>query len=241
MEHPSYSIATSVDDTLRIVMIGDSWAGIHSELGMDTLFQCMLSENIKVPVKVTSKGKGGEKSRGIYQLMFDDETAYGTKSLISSSPDYCVISAGINDAAANLGTDYFCYHMKLIIRFMLSKHIRPILLEVPDVNIWNVYGGKPVKDLLSDYLRTFMTHCEMYHYAEYREALKSLIIREGLSDSVVYIPMRSWNGNGTRINRSLFWDDQIHLNDRGYELLDSCMTDAIIEDLRKSGKNIPVE
>ncbi len=241
IERPPYTLTANDDDTLRVVMIGDSWAEIHSALGMDSVFQSMLIKRLKVPVKIVSKGKGGEKSKGIYKLIFDDNTEYGTESLITSGPDYCVISAGINDAAANLGTKQYCHHMLLIIKFMLSEHIRPILLEIPDVNIWRVYGGKPKKDLFSDYLRTFMTNCKMYNYAEYREALKSLIVQEGLSDSVVYVPLGNWNGNKTQIEKSLFRDDQIHLNQRGYESLDSAISVAITDDLRKSGKNIFVE
>ena len=31
----SYEIKSRTDDTLKVVMIGDSWAGMHQENGMD--------------------------------------------------------------------------------------------------------------------------------------------------------------------------------------------------------------
>lgn len=225
-----YSISRNQYDTLRVVMIGDSWVGMRTDT-INKLFQKRLSEIIDKPSIMKSKGKGGEKSRGIYQLMFEDD-GFGTKSLFSSGADYCVIYAGINDAAANLGIKQYVYYMKLIINFLLANNIRPVLIEIPDVNIWNVYGGKPVKDLLADYIRSWMTQCGMYHFPEYREALHSLLKDSTLKDSVIYVPMRGWNGDGSDLNKCLFLDDQIHLNQQGYIKMDSCVIDAIIRDLK---------
>ena len=32
MEHPIYVVNHQKDDTLRVIVIGDSWAAIHSEM-----------------------------------------------------------------------------------------------------------------------------------------------------------------------------------------------------------------
>lgn len=231
-EQETYPITYHTDDTLRIAMIGDSWAGMRSSSIMDSIFQSRLTNLTGLPVKMTSKGKGGEKSRGIYQLLFDGNGQDGTKDIIASGLDYCIISAGINDAAANLGSQLYCYHMRLIINFLLSNNIRPIILEIPDVNMWSVYSHKPLKDLVSDYIRSLMSHCDMYQIREYRDSMYSMLINKYYIDSVIYIRMKKWNGIGTQINKSLFLDDQIHLNNKGYELLDSCIATAIADDLR---------
>ena len=234
-ERTSYPVRCHVDATLRIAMIGDSWAEMHSTNKMDSSFQLRLSNQTGIPVKMTSKGKGGEKSRGIYQLLFDEDDNYGTKEIITSGINYCIISAGINDAAANLGPRLYCYHMRLILKFLLSNNIFPVVIEVPDVNIWHVYGGKPLKDLASDYVRSMMSHCKMYQMKEYRDSLRSMLINENLLDSVIYIHMNEWNGDGTNINQQLFLDDQIHLNRKGYEILDSCIANAISADVMSRG------
>jgi lysophospholipase L1-like esterase len=147
-----------------------------------------------------------------------------------SSPDYCVISAGINDAAANLGTKQFCYYYRLILDFLLENHIRPVVIEVPNVDLWLMLRNKPYKDLASDYVKSIMTNCNMYNYQEYRDALLSMLESEGLKEQILYIPMKEWNGNGVEINRSLFFEDCIHLNKRGYESLDSCIAKLIAND-----------
>ncbi len=227
---PFYSISHHYDDTLRIVMIGDSWVGMRTDT-LNHLFHKRLSAISGRPVILKSKGKGGEKSRGIYQLMFKDDSL-GTKSLFMSGVDYCVVIAGINDAATNLGTKQFLYHMKLIIEFLLKNGIRPVLIEIPNVNIWNVYGGKPIKDLVVDFTRSLMTRCGLYHFPEYREALRLMLDGSQLLDSVIFVPMNGWNGKDYDLNRQLFLDDQIHLNQQGYMKLDSCVMNAIIRDLQ---------
>ena len=230
-ERTPYPVMCHEDDTIRVAMIGDSWAEMHASNQMDSILQLKISNQTGQPVKMMSKGKGGEKSRGIYQSLFDENNQYGTKEIIASGLDYCVISAGINDASANLGPRLYCYHMRLIINFLLFNKIRPVLIEVPDVNIRKVHGCKPLKDLASDYLRSIMTHCKMYEMAEYRESLRAMLMSENLMDSVVYIHADEWNGTETTINPQLFLNDQIHLNKKGYELLDSCIAKKISSDV----------
>ena len=64
-----------------------------------------------------------------------------------------------------------------------------------------------------------------------RFSLTSIVIKESLY-SLIYIRMNDWNKSGSTINKQLFLDDQIHLNKRGYELLDSCIANAIAADLK---------
>lgn len=224
-----YSISHHQDDTLRIVMIGDSWVGMRTDT-LNIMFQKRLSAISGRPVILKSKGKGGEKSRGIYQLMFEED-GLGTKPLLESGADYCVVIAGINDSAANLGKKQFSHHMKLIIDFLLKNDVRPILIEIPNVNIWNVYGGKPIKDLMVDFIKSLMTRCGMYHFPEYREALRLMLKDSKLFGPVIYVSMSDWNGKDYDLNMQLFLDDQIHLNQQGYLKLDSCIVNVIIQDL----------
>ena len=228
---PVYEVAHYVDDTLRIAVIGDSWAVIHSDMMMDTLLAFQLHRLTGRPVMVKSKGKGGERSKGIYNLMFENE-GLGTKPIITSGLDYCVVIAGINDAAGNLGTREYCHHMRLIMKLLLSNGIRPVLIEIPEVDIWNIYGKRPVKYIIADYIRSKMTGSTMYNCAEYRDALISMLVFENLLDSVVFVPVDSWNGNSPQINKNYFMDDLIHLNRKGYERFDSCIAVAIANDLK---------
>lgn len=226
---PFYFVSQHHDDTLRIVMIGDSWVE-NRPSNLNTIFQKKMSDISGRPVLFKLKGKGGEKSRGIYQLMFEDGV-YGTKSLLSSGADYCVVFAGINDAAANLGKKQYVHNMQLILDFLLANRICPVLIEIPDVDIWNVYGDKPVKDLMVDYIRSLFTRCDMYNYLEYRDAFESMLNDRNLYDYVIFVSMRGWNGVGNDVNKELFLNDKMHLNIQGYAKLDSCIMDAIQKNL----------
>lgn len=224
-----YSISQHHDDTLRIVMIGDSWVEMRTD-SQDVSFQSKLSDMINKPVIFKSKGKGGEKSHGIYLLMFQEKD-FGTKRLLIDGANYCVVIAGINDAATNLGKKQFIYNMKLIIEFLLANSIRPVVVEIPDVNIWNAYRDKPNKDLIVDFARSMIVGCGMYHVSEYRMALLSMLLDNNLMSSVLYIPIREWNDGSPEFNKDLFLSDQIHLNRHGYAKLDSCIIDFIQKDL----------
>jgi len=231
-ERDVYPVARHSDGTLRVILIGDSWAEMHYSLQMDQVLKSYLAERLECQVEVASKGKGGMRSRGIYNLMFK-ETVFGTKQLISSGADYCIVFAGINDASANLGTRQFCHYIQLIIRFLLSNHVRPVIVEAPDVNIGKLFWRRPFKNLAIDYMRSMMTGCGMYHYAEYREALKKMLVDEDLMDDVVYVDVGIWNETGSELDKQLFLDDQLHLNRAGYERMDSSIATAIAEDYKK--------
>ena len=229
-----YSVEHLQDDTVRILMIGDSWVGLRTD-SLNHLLHARLSAKTGRPVIVRTKGKGGEKSRGIYQLMFETD-GYGTKPLFMSGADYCVVFAGINDAAANLGIKQFIHHMKLIIDFLLANNIRPVIIEIPDVNIWSVYGNKPIKDLVVDCLKSVMTGCRVYCYSDYREALYEMLVKEYDSDSISYVSMNDWNGD-VFLNPSLFMSDSIHLNRYGYERIDKSIAETIFRDLQHTKKS----
>ena len=226
---PSYDVRHKADDTLRIGFIGDSWAGMRMPQ-IDSAFRLRAEDMTRRPVKVRTSGKGGERSRGIYRKMFQSED-YGTRPVLAEGLDYCIVYAGINDAAANLGTRQYCHNMSLILHHLVSCGIKPVVIEIPDVDIWNIYGDKPLKDLASDFVRSLMTGCRMYSYGEYREALKAMIKEEVLAGDLLFIDQKGWNGAQTDIDSKLFLEDRIHLNGRGYEQLDSCVAAAIASDV----------
>ena len=209
-------------------MIGDSWVGMRTGIENSHLQQ-QLTELTGFPTMVWTKGTGGAKSRDIYLHVFDKN---GTRPLMEEGPDFCAVFAGINDASANLGTTQFRHHFKLILQFLLKNDICPIVVEIPDVNIWTVKNDKPLKDLAGDYVKSIMTGCDMYCYANYREELNKMLIQEELLDEVVFVPIKEWCGNEVQM-QEMFLDDMIHLNEKGYVMMDSCIAVKIVDYLKK--------
>ena len=70
-ELPFYDVGPRPnDDTLRIVVIGDSWADYHMSLECDTLFEQYARRLTSKPVKCMTRGKGGAKTKDVYYYMF---------------------------------------------------------------------------------------------------------------------------------------------------------------------------
>lgn len=225
----AYPVNHLIDDTIRVVMIGDSWVGMRTD-SMNNLFQSRLSEIIKRPVSLRTSGKGGERTKGIYRLLFETGK-YGLKPLFINGVDYCVIFAGINDAAANIGTEQYCYYYCQIINFLLDCNIHPVIIEIPNVDIWHIYSEKHFKDYVSDYAKSLMTGCKMYSYKEYRENLLKMLNELRLMDDVLFVKMDAWNCRSPEIDISIFLEDKIHLNLLGYKKLDESIAKVIAKDL----------
>lgn len=209
-------------DSLRVAFIGDSWANYHHDF--DTVLQNLLVKDSLV-IAVKSRGNVGAKSKEIYERLSST-----TKSILEWHPDYCIISAGINDTVAKLGPDFYVYHYSLIIRQFLNVGVKPIVLEMPEVNYRAIVNRESVFMRIRHSISAFITDSEMYSFSQYRTALSSFITSNGLNDSILYISAESWNPMGFRDKRKLYLPDETHLNAKGYHLLDSCLASEIIMD-----------
>lgn len=233
--HPYYQLAKrqpvlndveprSSSDTLRIVFVGDSWAAYHRDYdsNLDSLF--MVRGQL---ARVSSMGDVGAKSRFIYQQL---DTLL--KPLLQERPDYCLISAGINDAVAKMGKDFYVYHYLLILQHLIDLGIRPVVLEMPEVHYRAIFGREPWTMKIRHVLSSMLTDAEMYCFDSYRMSLKKAIRQNGLQGQLVYICADTWCAGGYQVHGDLFQPDETHLNAKGYEALDSCVALAIISDMR---------
>lgn len=234
--HPYYRLAKSQglimdsignfpSDTLKIAFIGDSWAAYQHPY--DSLLCSMLSSDGRL-IGVTSVGNVGAKSSEIYERMFST-----TKAILMERPKYCVISAGINDAVAKLGKEYYVHHYMLILQQLLELGINPVVLEMPEVNYRAVAGREPWTMRIRHILSSLMTGSELYGFDSYKAALVQAIKKADMQSRIIYIGADSWNADGYLDDRGLYLDDEIHLNAKGYEVLDSCIASEILKDIKK--------
>ena len=216
------------DDTLRIIMIGDSWAAYHYDY--DSLLSNEINKRLTKPVKVVSSGMVGAKTKTIYKLMFNSISDFGTKELIEQRPNYCIISAGINDAVAKMGGKYYSYHYVLMLKQLIANGIKPIIIDMPDVGYESVYKRESLLAKTRHRISSIINQVAMWNFSEYRQALKSKIKEHEFNDRIIYIPASSWNPNGVHEIPIIYQEDQIHLNSKGYQLLDSCIANYILSD-----------
>lgn len=234
--HPYYRLAKRQEmimdrrivthcDTLRVAFIGDSWAAYQHPY--DSLLCSMLGCDGRL-ISVTSKGNVGAKSHEIYERMFST-----TKPILMERPEYCVISAGINDAVAKLGKEYYVHHYMLILQQLLELGIKPVVLEMPEVNYRAVAGREPWTMRIRHILSSLMTGSELYGFDSYKTALIHAIKNADMQSCIIYISADMWNADGCLDDRGLYMEDETHLNAVGYEVLDSCIASEILKDIRK--------
>ena len=223
---PIYAITPKhSDDTIRILFMGDSWAAYHADY--DTLLTRLVTSNIGKPCKVKSIGYVGAKSKEIYERLFTN-----TKPYIMEHPDYCIISAGINDAVAKMGTNYYKTNYSYIVIFLLSQRIIPVVLDMPNVDYRAVYSRETLTEKMRHNVSSIVTGANFYSFQTYKAALFDVIEQSEWQDSLVYIDSGKWMPS---YNRSDFYcPDGIHLNATGYQRLDSCLSKEIQEHRNKN-------
>jgi lysophospholipase L1-like esterase len=216
-------------DTLVIIFIGDSWASYHSHY--DRQLKNSVESRLNKPTKVISKGTVGAKTKTIYNKMHDYSPS-GTKELIELSPDYAIVSAGINDAVAKMGTENYCHHYSLIIKELISAGIKPIIIDMPQVDYRAVYQRESLTAQIRHHISSWLTEAPFWSFDEYRIALYSIITQKELKAQLIYVPASEWNPDGYADKRMLYKEDHVHLNEKGYSILDSCITSYIYQDYK---------
>jgi len=222
-ERQAYTIPRHHDDTLRIAYIGDSWAAFHNE------HRCSLSQiisnRLQRPVKVTSFGLPGKTSKEIYESLFNHSKM---RTLMTQGCDFCFISAGINDTYKKMSTEYYKKSMDFIIQFMLTNNIRPIILEIPDYDIIRAYNRQQPSRRWLRMFSILITGTPIDCKNEFRNTLMELIFYKNYHDSVDLISYQEWNLHYVDDLKAYYVGDGMHLNQKGYDKLDSCLAMHII-------------
>lgn len=228
IERVSYSMARH-GDTLCIAYIGDSWAFIHQR-EHQCLIPDIINNHCKRPAKVYSYGLSGRTSKEIYEALFDNKDL--KQALQKNKYDYCIVSAGINDANKKMGIRYFQNSMECIIRFLLSNHIRPIILEIPDYDIYKIYRWEGMDRKILRRLSMAINRLPIDCKQIYREALDNLIKERGYQDKVSIIHYKSWNNDYEKDLKTLYLVDGVHLNEYGNHVLDSIIAKEILNNMK---------
>ena len=221
-EREGYAVRQHKDDTLRVILIGDSWVEMHGKY--DGQLQRMLGEAIGRPVVVASAGCSGQTSKEIYFSMSD---CGAMRQLIAGSADYCVVIAGINDSNRKLGASYYAYHIGRIMDFLLQCVIKPVVVELPDYNIDCCYHRQSRLRKLQTHTSMLITGCQIDCLNDFRVALEQKLLSDFQEKDVLILRYPAWNNGGTTDWHHIYSDDQLHLNATGYALLDSALATLI--------------
>ena len=222
-ERTIFATTKHKDDTLRIAYYGDSWAEMHKN--HDCKIERLITDQTNKPVKLSSHGLSGMTSKQIYEYMFQDKE---THDFIRQGYDYIFISTGINDCNNKTSSKFYKKDMSYIIKFMLKNHIFPIILEIPDYNIYKAYENQDIKKKLIRSFSMLINCTSLDCKQEFRDALDELIKEMRYNDKVSVIRYKSWNNDYENDLKRLYLNDGIHLNEDGYSTLDSMIAQTIL-------------
>lgn len=221
-ERKAYIIPQHNDDTLRVAYIGDSWAAMHKE--QDSILAQIIEDSIHRPVKVSSFGIHGKTSKEMYESMFDNQSL---RKFMMQGYDYCFISAGINDTYKKMSTDYYKKSIDYMSRFLLTNHIQPIILDIPDYDIVKAYENQQTARQVLRKISTLITGSQIDCKQTFRNALSDLI-NENNKWRISILKYQEWNRDYQNDLESYYISDGMHLNKKGYARLDSCIVLHII-------------
>lgn len=221
-ELPIYKTVQHHDDTIRIAYIGDSWAFGHR------FHQCkiksILENKLHRPVTISSYGIAGLTSKEIYNALFELDNL---KHFMEKGYDYCFISAGINDTYKKMSTSYYQNSMDNIIQFMLVNHIHPMIQEIPDYNITKAYNNQKTEKKLLRQISMLINGTDLDCKQQFRNALDELVQEKGYQEKISIIRYDSWNKCYENDIKELYIENQMHLNEKGYSVLDSVICKEI--------------
>ena len=158
IEEISYSHKRVVrqDSSYTIAVVGDSWAdnGRKYNLGK------MIDERFKEAGIISQTfvaGVQGAKTSQIYQNLFNDTTIDGMNYIISKNPHYCILLMGLNDLNGQYGQKSYTHNTLLIVKYLNSRDIIPIIYNIPDVNYLNLYHKYPQSKQIAYRILSFIT------------------------------------------------------------------------------------
>lgn len=231
------------DDTLRVAVIGDSWAELHRLFNCDSLFIQYGGRQTTNPIKCMTRGKKGATSKDVYYYMFKSQTQefsqmqdFCTQPLLEDHPDYCVVMVGINDVWKKRPVSYYIGNYRLIIRLLLANDIRPVVMEIPDFALKEWLNKHRKRQSYRYRFYSVFTGVIKDDITPFRNGLREMLKETGLGDSVLFIPANHWIPENHNYSEEIYQEDNVHINYQGYHVLDSCIISEIINDDKTYGK-----
>lgn len=218
-----YKVFPNKDDIIRVAIIGDSWAYLHKS------HKCIISNLInkinKQEVQVRDYGICGLTSKGLYYGFFYNDSI---KNIIRWNPDYCIVFIGVNDTDQKIGKFYYKKNMKLILDFLIERHIVPIIMDIPKYGIEYSYYNSSLKERIRRRISMFFTDSDINCISDYNNELQDVLMKYNIGHDVFVIRADDWNSKGYHDLSGIYTSDLMHINEKGYAILDSCFANAIV-------------
>jgi len=215
---------TKPEAGLQIGIIGDSWVVRQN---LDSLLEKRLSDK-GVHAEILSSGNPGAKTKKIYENLFKDESEeFSSKKILEKKPDYCIVIAGVNDAAMCMGPDYYAHHMVMIINTLLHYDIKPVIVSLPEFGLEENFKNKNILSSLSNRgTELVLNGSAEFKLQDYRNTLLKDLKSTGLDKKVILLNFDEVSRNYDK-DKDLY-ADPLHLNKRGYQKFSEFLSESMI-------------
>jgi lysophospholipase L1-like esterase len=147
--------------------------------------------------------------------------------VIEKKPDYCIIIAGVNDAATYVGPDFYTHHMLMIITTLLHYNIKPVVVSLPEFGAEENFKNKNILSSLSNRSAELVLNGgDQFKIPDYRNALLTELKHDGLDKKVAILNFDEVSSDYDK-DRSLY-ADPLHLNKQGYQKFSEFLAIGII-------------
>ncbi|PQA93499.1 hypothetical protein B0A69_10855 [Chryseobacterium shigense] len=215
---------TKAETGLQIGIIGDSWVVRQN---LDSLLQKKLLDK-GIQAEIYSSGNPGATTKRIYGNLFKKEgEEFSSKTVIEKKPDYCIVIAGVNDAATHVGPDFYSHHMMMIIKTLQHYHIKPIIVSLPEFGVEENFKNKNMISSLSNRsAELFLNKGEEFKIPDYRNTLLKDLKANGLDKNSVILNFDEVSEDYEK-DRNLY-ADPLHLNKQGYQKFSEFLAKGIV-------------
>lgn len=223
-EEKYFSSTTKPEKGLQIGIIGDSWVVRQN---LDSLLVKKLSDK-GIQAQIYSSGNPGAKTRMIYENLFKDkDQEFSSKKVIEKKPDYCIVIAGVNDAAMHLGPQFYSHHMLMIVKTLLNYNIRPVVVSMPEFGLEENFKSKNIISALSNKgAELVLNGGTAFKIEDYRKAFQEDLKNNGLDQKVIVLNFDEVSHDFEK-DRNLY-ADPLHLNKLGYQKFSDFLTQSIV-------------
>ncbi|WP_121808434.1 hypothetical protein [Mucilaginibacter kameinonensis] len=174
------------NDTLRVGIIGDSWA---TGITIDTIIRDEFKKR-GINTDVIAFGQPEAKTKEIYDNLYANPgQPFSSNEILHHNLDYCIVLAGTSDAEGEMGAKFYAYYCSLIISDLARNNIEPVFVTMPE------FGFKEEKDSLdilkkvrNELASLLIDNGSTHNLDGYRKQANEMLKDTRLKDSTIVVP-----------------------------------------------------
>jgi hypothetical protein len=184
--HPFVPEKKHKNDTLRVGIIGDSWA---TGITIDTIIKDEFSKR-GITNEVISFGQPEAKTKQIYDNLYaNPEQPYSSNEILHHNLDYCIILAGTSDAEGEMGAKFYAYYCSLIISDLARNNIEPVFVTMPAFGFKEETDNLDIlKKVRNEVSSLLIDNGSTRSLDEYRKQANEMLKDTRLKDSTIVVP-----------------------------------------------------